>query len=335
MADFPRWPFDPDGVLQDWSEGRMSIERAAKYLHLQYHELLSLAVRKGFSVPTAETVSPHRDAFSGERYATELPLNDEKRNFRMDDIEPEIVEQTPEEAADKVKWDAIYLKKVQNTDHTREDLANLVEAVGNAGVSISDYTFKAEKIELTAAQAAFQKVEDATHLAGLALSEAIYWLDRARELVGDPAGSMTALYTPVIHTMDVRPTYDRSGTPIWEVRAAPIEGVTTLASYRGDWYFTIDEAKKRTGILDVTAYADWKGMSDRLPIAIYENVAVPADAPELSWTPHQWAEAIREKAAPIVAKLIADHDEYYRKMREDIERGEFDDGDQDQALPET
>ncbi|MBY5453889.1 hypothetical protein HFO91_30390 [Rhizobium leguminosarum] len=54
MADFPRWPFDPDDVLQDWSEGRMSIERAAKYLHLQYHELLALAVRKGFSMPKSD-----------------------------------------------------------------------------------------------------------------------------------------------------------------------------------------------------------------------------------------------------------------------------------------
>ncbi|MGO7821191.1 hypothetical protein ACC684_28485 [Rhizobium ruizarguesonis] len=51
MADFPRWPFDPDGVLQDWSEGRMSIERAAKYLHLQYHDLFTLAKRKGFAPP--------------------------------------------------------------------------------------------------------------------------------------------------------------------------------------------------------------------------------------------------------------------------------------------
>ncbi|OWO89703.1 hypothetical protein B5E41_30145 [Rhizobium esperanzae] len=54
MADFPRWPFAEDDVLRDWSEGRMSIDRAAKYLHLQYSDLLSLAVRKGFSMPTSE-----------------------------------------------------------------------------------------------------------------------------------------------------------------------------------------------------------------------------------------------------------------------------------------
>ncbi|TBE73834.1 hypothetical protein ELG97_37015 [Rhizobium leguminosarum] len=236
------------------------------------------------------------------------------------DDEPEITQRTPEEeAAYKALWDAKYLAAIKDTAEDRAFFAHLAEELAKAGFHLGDYATKAKELELTSAQAAFQKVEDAAQLARLVLEEAVFWLDRARELVDDPAGSITGIDTPVIHSMDVRPCYHRDGYPIWEVRAAPIEGDCLEAIYRGEWYFTIDEAKKRTGILDVTIYADWKGMSERLPVPIYENVTVTADAAELSWTPHEWATALREKAAPIIAKLIFDHEEHYRKMREEIE----------------
>jgi len=326
MADFPRWPFNEDDVLRDWSEGRMSIDRAAKYLHLQYPDLLALAVRKGFSMPTADNVRPYPETDGGEPYATELPVSTEMRNTVMYDDEPEIPQRTPEEeAADKVKWDAIYLKTIQNTAETRDELAQFEEDVRLYGFGLHDYAEKAKVLGFADAQAAFQKVDDAVFHASRTLAQAIYWLDRARELVDQPSAAMTGLNTPVREGLDVRPTYDREGAPIWEVRGAPIDGVKTLGTFNSEWHFTIDEAKKRESVLDVIAYVDWKNIHQRDPVRIYENVTVSEDAPELSWSPNEWATAIRERANPIVAKLIADYDEHYRNMRESVEKGEFDD----------
>lgn len=185
--------------------------------------------------------------------------------------------------------------------HIKAHVRDLMAQIGRLGISISEYssTIEASDGDQTSAFALYRKAEEQFCIAAETLSAAIAYVEWAKEQQATPNERLTALLGNDHSGREIKPsTSFDDGPPMWRV-----DGDRLANTSQDQWHLFINEELKSRSILEVVVYASWGhyGLWDRRPIPIFDMVEVPTDAPELTWTIHQWADYAKAKAEAYIA----------------------------------